>query len=140
MPLWENGVDADFTYKLGDDLIYSEDNKDYSIIRRVKLRNNQKVYFLRACDDKNPVQQLQVNANDENKLTLTTCKAVLTKLWSTNVTYDGDYDKTKHYIMNTIFARVCDYHPGEKHDIKLYLDGNTFKLDFEGETFSVEKS
>tara|TARA_B110000211_G_C13956909_1_gene498737 strand:+ start:614 stop:1036 length:423 start_codon:yes stop_codon:yes gene_type:complete len=140
MPLWENGVDADFTYKLGDDLTYSDDNKDYSIIRRIKLINNQKFYFLRACDEKNSLQLLKLNADDESKLTLTTCKAVLTKLWPTNVTYDGDYNKTKNYIMNSILGRVCDYHAGEKNKVKIYIDGNTVKLDFEGETFSVEKS
>ena len=67
---WEDGVDADFTFEFGDEVTYSEDNKDYTVVKRINITGMGKYYLTRACDPANPVQQLNVKVTDLEKAPL----------------------------------------------------------------------
>lgn len=133
---WENGVDADFTFEFGDEVTYSEDTKDYTILRRLNITGMGKYYLTRACDPANPVQQLNVKLEDESKLTATTCVSALAKVLAT-LTYDGNFSKTESYIRNNVLNRICDLHETIRHTVTFYTEGDSFKMDFDETTLTL---
>ena len=135
---WENGVDADFTFESGDEVTYSEDNKDYTVLKTININAMGKYYLTRACDPANPKQQLNVKLEDESKLTKTDCISALTKVWTT-LTYDGNFSKTESYIRNTLLNRICDFHETVTHNVTFYAEGDTFKMDFDETTLTLVK-
>ena len=135
---WEEGVDEDFTFIIGEEVTYSEDNKDYTILKRINIRNLGKFYLARACDPSNPVQQLNINVNDEGKLTKITPIDALQKLWP-SLTYEGDFHKTENYIRNVILRQIVDLHSNVSHKVKFYAEGDSFKMDFDDTIFTIDK-
>lgn len=131
------GTDAEFKFKLGDEITYSEDGKDYTVLRRhVVAAANMKIYLLRACDPTSATQQLQLNLSDESKMTLTDCLSVLTKLWSNLERKRGENGQQfMNYILNDVLGRVCDIHEDNKHDVSFEYPGNSFKMIFDGVEF-----
>ena len=136
---WESGLDADFTFGIGDEVTYSEDNKDYTVLKRLNITGMGKYYLTRACDPANPVQQLNVKVEDESKLTKASCLSALTKVLAT-LTYDGNFHKTENYIRNTILNRICDLHETVTHNIKFYVEGDSFKMDFDESTLTLNNA
>ena len=129
-----HGTDADFNIKIGKDIIYSEDNKEYRIYGRYFVRDDYR-YCLQACDVSNPVQKLQISRDDESKMTVVDCPTIIERIWHT-VTYTGSHNDTMNYILENIMKR-CDVH---NRDVKFYVEGDVFKMDFDEHTYSVTKS
>lgn len=121
-----NGTDEDFNFCIGNEITYSEDNKDYTIVRRVKycLGECKKVYYVIACDPTNPNKSLQID--DESKMTKTDCLSVITKLWDNlEYTNNGDFHTL---IMNKVIGRLCDPTCEEKLNIKVEFNNECYKL------------
>jgi len=134
--IYQEGLDTDFIHPLGKDTIYSEDGQVYRIVQRVDLLlDNKKYYNLKAVSPTNPIQQFQLDINDESKLTIIDCQTAITNVWQ-NVIYDGDFTKTVNYINNNILAR-CDV---QNRPIVMSVSGTTFKLDFNNTIFTVTKT
>jgi len=137
MRFTEPGTDAEFKFKLGDEITYSEDGKDYTVLfRHVIAAANMKIYLLRACDPSSTTQQLQLNLTDEPKMTLTDCLSVLTKIWPNLERKRGeDGQQFMNYILNNVLGRVCDIHEGEAHNVSFEHPDNSFKMIFDGVEF-----
>ena len=134
--VYQEGLDADFAYPLGKDAVFSDDNETYRICQRVDLLiDNRKYYNLKAVDPNNSVQQFQLDVADESKLTVIDCTKTIQNVWH-RVTYNGNFLDTVNYINNSIFAR-CDV---QNRLVNMSVDGTTFKLDFDGTIYTVEKS
>jgi hypothetical protein len=128
------GTDEDFNIKVGKDITYSEDNKEYRIYNRIWVGDEYK-YYLRACDINNPVQRLQISRDDESKMTVVDCPTVIERVWP-NVKYTGNHSATMTFILENIMKR-CDV---KNRNVKFYLEGDVFKMDFDEHTFSVTKT
>ena len=137
MKLSREGTDEEFKFKQGDEVTYSIDNKDYSVMRRIVMIDGRKIYQLYACDNNNPNQTIQVQ--DEDTLTETDCHNVLEKIWPT-LTFDGDFYKLHNYIINNILGRICDYNTHNDHKIETYIENDLFFLKFDGVVFSKSKN
>ena len=133
MPFWSHGTDEEFNIKLGKDITYSEDNKQYRIMQRIRIVNDYS-YYLTACDEQNPVQKLVIYRDDESKMTVIDCPSVIEIVWP-SVTYNGDHNATRAFIMENIIKR-CDV---KNRAVKFYVEGDVFKMDFDEHTYSVNK-
>lgn len=134
---FKNGTDEEFTHQLGKDCYYnaagdtpSDSDPVYRIISRiVVLVDDERKYFvLKAVDPNNTVQQFELPLEDKNKLKVIDCVAAIDSVWK-NVAFDGNMNKTINYLRNEVFSR-CDIHD---RNVKFSIDGDTFKMDFDGE-------
>tara|TARA_B110000211_G_C13848534_1_gene451164 strand:+ start:257 stop:670 length:414 start_codon:yes stop_codon:yes gene_type:complete len=136
MPLSVRGTDAEFKFKLGDEITYSVNNKDYTVMsRKVIARMNLKIYLLRACDPTNETQQLQLNLTDEDKMTITDCLSVFSKVWP-NLTQTGTNEEFMNYILNNVLGKICDIKEGVSHAVTFENGSGPFKMTFEGVEFT----
>ena len=136
MALRVSGTDADFKFKVGEEVTYSENGHDYTVLYRHVVFGSQKIYLLRACDPNIPTQKLQLDVSDESKLTLTDCLSVLTKLWPNLNREAGTSGQSfMNYILNNVLGRICDLTEGHSHAVKFNYPGNSFKMTFEGVEF-----
>jgi len=136
MTLATNGTDAEFNFKVGDEFTYSENNKDYTIMyRKVIPRANMKIYLAKACDPTNETQQLQINLEDESKMTVTDCLSILAKIWP-NLTRTGTGEEFMNYILNNILGRICDLTEDKTHTLHFDHTNDSFKMIFDGVEFT----
>ena len=136
MPNSRTGTDDEFKFKTGDEIIWSDDNKDYTIVRRmVSERFNLKCYLCYACDPTNPNQKLQINVSDEFKMTETNCLSVLTKVWP-NLIKTGTGVEFMNYVINEVISKVCDSHEKCTNNIEFHTDGDSFQMIFDGIEFT----
>ena len=132
----EKGTDADFKFKLGDEIIWADDDRDYTIMMRTVVpRANLKIYLCAACDPTNPKQQLQLNVADESKMTLTNCLSVLTKVWP-NLTRTGEGKDFMNYVLNSVIYKVCDSHDNCRNNVKFSWTPESFTMIFDGIEFT----
>ena len=133
MPVCCEGCDEDgFNFCCGNEITFADDNKDYTILRRIKVNiNNSCIYQLKACDPTNPTQLLQINVTDENKMTKTTCLDVITKMWD-NLPYESN-NKLKNYLINNVLGDICE---GEcSHNMSIKTTTNSITLTIDGVEF-----
>lgn len=130
------GCDEDFKFKIGDEFTYSEDNRDYTVEMRRKFMVGgcQCMYLASACDPTNPLRKLQISVADEDKMTLTNCLDVLTKLWP-NLEYT-DNNSFRSLVFNDVLKGIID---NDKHECRMENDACCFKLIFDGVVFSKLK-
>ena len=124
-------------FNQGDEFIYSEDNMDYTVVGITTIRFVNKTYYLcHACDYTNPVQSLKLEITNEDKMTLTNCMDVLTKVWA-NITRDQPPSKFRDFVRNRLIGPICDYHAGTTHAVEFDTDDikDTFKMTFDGVEF-----
>ena len=129
--------DNEVGFQVGDEITYSGNNKDYSIVNMMYPNSkDNKIYQLLACDVTNETQQLQLNCCDEDKMKLTNCLDVLTKAWP-NLEYKSNGEFTE-LLTKKVLSRIC----GVKklaHSINISSGGNSFKLIFDGVEFTKTK-
>jgi len=134
MSFYRQGTDEECQFKIGEEVTYSEDNMDYTIVGRLKMliEDCKCFYQLRACDPNNPNQTLQIETTNEDKFTLTNCIEVMTKLWP-NLTYENNGQFIT--LLTSLLGRICDgngvTHPlvfkEENGEFIFCLDGVEFK-------------
>tara|TARA_B110000977_G_C10996117_1_gene461929 strand:+ start:421 stop:843 length:423 start_codon:yes stop_codon:yes gene_type:complete len=133
------GTDEEFIHEVFAEITYSEDNKDYTIVKRLVVAplGNKKIYLLVACDPTNPTQKFQLEATSENesKMITTNCLDVITKLWP-NISMTGTPMDFTNYVFNEILYKICDTHEGCKNRVQLNCSGSSFKMTFDGVEFT----
>lgn len=134
MKFWSHGTDEEFKIKLGKDCVYSEDDNLYRVLNRLRVGDSYN-YHLKACDITNPVQTLTLSRDEESKMTVIDCPTVINRIWP-NVTYNGDHNMTRNFIMENIIKR-CDV---QNRKVKFYVEGDVFKMDFDEHTYIVNKT
>ena len=135
MKFYCEGCDDEFKFKVGDEIIYSEDNYDYTIVRRIKhmVGGCKCLYQLKACDPTNPRRTLQITIEEEDKMTLTNVIDVLTKLWP-NLEMTSS-SQMQSLVMNKILGLICS--PTDvSHSVEFKSAENSFTLVFEGIEFT----
>ena len=139
MPICCEGRDDEFSFNIGDEITYSVDNKDYTIIRRLKymVGECQCMYQVKACDPTNVTRTLQISKTDEDKMTITNCLDVLTKIWPNLEMRSAN--QFHSLIMNDILGSICDLTDGQTHTIKYKKDPNKYTLTFDGIEFTKNK-
>ena len=135
MPLCCDGCDDQFNFQCGDEITFSDDNQDYSILRRIIVLNNQYIYQLKACDPTNSTQLLQINSTDENKMTKTNCLDIITKMWD-NLPYVNN-NTFKSLIFNKIMGGICESEC--THNMKIYTTENSLTFTIDGVDFTKTK-
>lgn len=131
-----HGRDDEFKFKIGDEFIWSKDNKDYTIVGRVVNESwNVKCYMTTACDPTNPVQNLKIEYSDEDKMTETNCLSVLTKVWP-NLIKTGNGEQFMNYILKEVIGKVCDSHEDCTNNIQFHTEGDLFQMTFDGIEFT----
>ena len=138
MSFIREGTDLEFKFKLNEEVTYSVDNEDYNIIKRVVVKTGQKIYVLQACYYKNPNKHIQLDFNEEDKLTETDCSAAMSKIFD-QLPYDGNFNTLNNILTNYVFPLVCDYKDPVTHLIKTYTESDKFVLEFDNIILSKDK-
>tara|TARA_B110000211_G_scaffold106577_1_gene123740 strand:+ start:576 stop:998 length:423 start_codon:yes stop_codon:yes gene_type:complete len=139
MPVARDGTDEEFIHEVFAEITYSEDNKDYTIVKRLVVAplGNKKIYFLTACDPTNPTQKFQLEATTENesKMIVTNCLDVITKLWP-NLSMTGTPIEFQNYIFNEVLPQICDAHADCRNTVSFRCGDSSFKMIFDGVEFT----
>ena len=130
------GMDCDFMFKIGDEITYSVDNKDYSIVNRLKymMGDCRCVYQLLACDPTNPTQSLQILKQNESRMTKTDCLSVCTKLWP-NLVFENA-SQFHSMVFNQVIGRICEPGSASTHTVSSKFENNIYTLSFNGVEFT----